>query len=157
MLVAKTFRDTVRVAIRSCRFSNRLHCRGRVSVILSGKLKEPHVHCHRSPRLCCVSYLSAGAGGQESDVFGEAGLPGKQREGYPLPFTDRIALTKTEQVWDAVHVENEFIRVMILPQLGGRIHVGQDKTNGYDFFYRQNVIKPALVGLAGRGFGWSGV
>ncbi len=25
----------------------------------------------------------------------------------------------------------------------------QDKTNGYDFFYRQNVIKPALVGLAG--------
>jgi hypothetical protein len=24
-----------------------------------------------------------------------------------------------------------------------------DKTNGYDFFYRQNVIKPALVGLLG--------
>ena len=26
---------------------------------------------------------------------------------------------------------------------------GLDKLNGYDFFYRQNVIKPALVGLAG--------
>ncbi len=38
---------------------------------------------------------------------------------------------------------------MVLPQIGGRIHVGLDKTNGYDFFYRQNVIKPALVGLAG--------
>ena len=38
---------------------------------------------------------------------------------------------------------------MILPELGGRIHVGLDKTNGYDFFYRNNVIKPALVGLAG--------
>lgn len=25
----------------------------------------------------------------------------------------------------------------------------QDKTNGYDFFYRQGAIKPALVGLAG--------
>ena len=25
----------------------------------------------------------------------------------------------------------------------------QDKTNEYDFFYRQRVIKPALVGLAG--------
>ncbi|MGC4071040.1 MAG: DUF5107 domain-containing protein [Nibricoccus sp.] len=68
---------------------------------------------------------------------------------YPLPFTDRIALEKTDHAWEAVHLENEFIRVMILPQLGGRIHVGQDKTNGYDFFYRQNVIKPALVGLAG--------
>jgi uncharacterized protein DUF5107 len=36
-----------------------------------------------------------------------------------------------------------------LPEIGERIHVGIDKTNGYDFFYRQNVIKPALVGLAG--------
>src|SRR6266851_685389 len=38
---------------------------------------------------------------------------------------------------------------MVLPEIGGRIHIGQDKTNGYDFFYRQNVIKPALVGLLG--------
>jgi len=38
---------------------------------------------------------------------------------------------------------------MMLPEIGGRIHIGQDKTNGYDFFYRQNVIKPALVGLLG--------
>lgn len=38
---------------------------------------------------------------------------------------------------------------MVLPQLGGRVHVALDKTNGYDFIYRQDVIKPALVGLAG--------
>ena len=38
---------------------------------------------------------------------------------------------------------------MVLPELGGRIHVGHDSRNGYDFFYRNNVIKPALVGLAG--------
>ncbi len=38
---------------------------------------------------------------------------------------------------------------MVLPEIGGRIHLGLDKSNGYDFFYRQNVIKPALVGLAG--------
>ena len=32
----------------------------------------------------------------------------------------------------------------------GRIFLGQDKQNDdYDFFYRQDVIKPALVGLAG--------
>ena len=51
--------------------------------------------------------------------------------------------------WQAVHLENEYVRLMILPEIGGRIHVGQDKTNGYDFFYRQHVIKPALVGLLG--------
>ena len=41
------------------------------------------------------------------------------------------------------------MRVVILPELGGRIHIGYDKVAGYDFFYRNNVIKPALVGLAG--------
>ncbi|MCW2757329.1 MAG: Tetratricopeptide repeat protein, partial [Nocardioidaceae bacterium] len=40
-------------------------------------------------------------------------------------------------------------RLVILPELGGRIHVGHDKTTGYDFFYRNSVIKPALVGLTG--------
>jgi tetratricopeptide (TPR) repeat protein len=68
---------------------------------------------------------------------------------YPLPFIDRISAEKTDRSWEAVRLENEFLRVLLLPQLGGRIHVGQDKTNGYDFFYRQKVIKPALVGLAG--------
>lgn len=68
---------------------------------------------------------------------------------YPIAFIDRIAETPVERSWDAVHIENAWIRLMILPQIGGRIHVGVDKTNGYDFFYRQNVIKPALVGLAG--------
>lgn len=68
---------------------------------------------------------------------------------YPLPFYDRISEEKVERSWDAVHLENQFLKVMILPEIGGRIHIGQDKTNGYDFFYRQNVIKPALVGLAG--------
>ncbi len=68
---------------------------------------------------------------------------------YPLPFTDRISTEARDQAWQAVHVENELLRVMVLPEIGGRIHVGLDKSNGYDFFYRQNVIKPALVGLAG--------
>ncbi|AUZ88351.1 DUF5107 domain-containing protein [Arthrobacter agilis] len=68
---------------------------------------------------------------------------------YPIPFTDRISTTKRPRLWQAVHLENQWIRLMILPELGGRIHIGYDKTNGYDFFYRNNVIKPALVGLAG--------
>jgi tetratricopeptide (TPR) repeat protein len=68
---------------------------------------------------------------------------------YPLPFTDRIAEKPVDRKWKAVWIENEFLRAMVLPELGGRIHVLQDKTNGYDLIYRQRVIKPALVGLAG--------
>ena len=68
---------------------------------------------------------------------------------YPLPVIDRVDTKPQLREWKAVHIENEFIRLMIMPEIGGRIHVGLDKINGYDFFYRQNVIKPALVGLAG--------
>jgi hypothetical protein len=68
---------------------------------------------------------------------------------YPNPFTDRVSDEKVDRQYTGVFLENEFIRLMVLPEIGGRIHIGQDKTNGYDFFYRQNVIKPALVGLLG--------
>lgn len=68
---------------------------------------------------------------------------------YPLPFTERIASASKPVEWEAVHLENRYLRLVVLPELGGRIHIAVDKTNGYDFFYRNNVIKPALVGLAG--------
>src|SRR5437773_6835972 len=68
---------------------------------------------------------------------------------YPLPLYERISTAKAPRWWDAIHLENQWLRIMVLPSLGGRIHVGYDKTAGYDFFYRQNVIKPALVGLNG--------
>lgn len=68
---------------------------------------------------------------------------------YPIPFIDRIATEPTARSWDAIHLENRWLRIMVLPELGGRIHLGYDKSADYDFFYRNNVIKPALVGLAG--------
>jgi tetratricopeptide (TPR) repeat protein len=68
---------------------------------------------------------------------------------YPNPFTDRVSLSRQDVSYRAIFLENEFIQLMILPEIGGRIHAGLDKTNQYDFFYRQHVIKPALVGLLG--------
>jgi tetratricopeptide (TPR) repeat protein len=68
---------------------------------------------------------------------------------YPNAFTDRVSLDKQDVTYRAIFLENEYVQLMILPEIGGRIHTGLDKTNGYDFFYRQKVIKPALVGLLG--------
>ena len=68
---------------------------------------------------------------------------------YPLPVIDRITDEKEDREYDAVFLENEYIRVMVLPELGGRIQRATDKTNGYDFVYYNEVIKPALVGLIG--------
>jgi tetratricopeptide (TPR) repeat protein len=68
---------------------------------------------------------------------------------YPLPLISRISEVSKPVEWDAVQLENEYLRVVILPELGGRIHVMQDKTTGAHLIYNQPVIKPALVGLAG--------
>ncbi len=68
---------------------------------------------------------------------------------YPNPMIERISDTEEPRKYHAVLLENEYVRLMLLPEIGGRIHVGFDKTREYDFFYRQNVIKPALVGLLG--------
>jgi hypothetical protein len=51
---------------------------------------------------------------------------------YPLPFTHRIATEAVEHSWQALHLENVFIRLMVPPEIGGRIHVGVDKCNAYD-------------------------
>jgi len=68
---------------------------------------------------------------------------------YPLPVTEKISDHKEDVSYQAVFLENEFLKVMILPELGGRIQRALDKTNGYDFVYYNHVIKPALVGLTG--------
>ncbi|MDE6930131.1 MAG: DUF5107 domain-containing protein, partial [Lachnospiraceae bacterium] len=68
---------------------------------------------------------------------------------YPYPIIEKIFDEKEDKTYRAVFLENEYIKVMILPELGGRIQRAYDKTNGYDFVYYNHVIKPALVGLLG--------
>lgn len=69
---------------------------------------------------------------------------------YPLPFIDKVGDTPEPRDYQVVTLENAYVRLELLPEIGGRIFKGQDKTCGdYDFFYAQDSIKPALVGLAG--------
>ena len=68
---------------------------------------------------------------------------------YPHTVIDRIFDEKEDKAYTAVYLENDYIKVMVLPEIGGRIQRATDKTNGYDFVYYNHVIKPALVGLAG--------
>ena len=68
---------------------------------------------------------------------------------YPHTVIEKISDEKTDKEYTALYLENDYIKVMMLPELGGRIQRAYDKTNGYDFIYYNHVIKPALVGLAG--------
>lgn len=68
---------------------------------------------------------------------------------YPYPMQDALTDEKRDVTYRRVCLENEYIKVCILPELGGRIFEAVDKTNGYNFFYKQSVIKPALIGMLG--------
>lgn len=68
---------------------------------------------------------------------------------YPHAVTEKIYDEKVEVDYQAIYLENDYLKVMILPELGGRIQRAYDKTNEYDFVYYNHVIKPALVGLTG--------
>ncbi|MGN7787264.1 DUF5107 domain-containing protein [Niabella sp. 22666] len=68
---------------------------------------------------------------------------------YPYQVIDKVYDEKEDKAWTALYLENDYIKVMILPELGGRIQMAYDKTNDYHFVYYNRVIKPALVGLTG--------
>lgn len=88
---------------------------------------------------------------EKNPVFFEKRVyQGSSGKVYPVPFIDKVFDEPTDVTYQSARLENEFVRLVLLPEIGGRIFLGQDKTNNdYDFFYRQDVIKPALVGLAG--------
>ena len=68
---------------------------------------------------------------------------------YPYPVIERISDEKVDKEWHAILIENEYIKVMILPELGGRVQMAYDKIKKRHFVYYNHVIKPALVGLTG--------
>ena len=68
---------------------------------------------------------------------------------YPYPLLD-TADRRARGPEPTARLPGEPVRAaVVLPEIGGRIFAGRDKTNGYDFFYRQHVIKPALIGMVG--------
>lgn len=68
---------------------------------------------------------------------------------YPIPYSDGITDEKKDVEYDVFTLENEYIKTQVLPAIGGKILNGYDKVGSHDFIYNNEVIKPALVGLAG--------
>jgi len=74
---------------------------------------------------------------------------GAQKRIYPYPMQDGVTDMREEKTYKALYLENEYIKLCILPELGGRLFYATDKTNNYEIFYRQHVVKPALIGMLG--------
>ncbi|MDD7010976.1 MAG: DUF5107 domain-containing protein [Candidatus Cryptobacteroides sp.] len=75
---------------------------------------------------------------------------GVQRRMYPYPFDNGLTMNKQDVEYEMVFVENDYIRMAIAPQQGGRIYYAYDKTNGYNWFYHNAVVKPSLIGMVGN-------
>jgi len=75
--------------------------------------------------------------------------PGPQGPIYPYTLNDILTDRKVDKPYHAVFLENEFVEVLILPEIGGRLHGARDKTNGYVWLYWQPTIKPGLISMTG--------
>ena len=120
--------------------------------------------------VCCVLTLIVKAGDAVSIREGSIELPSYEisapekspvfdckwsyqrarRSIYPYALNDNLYAQKSEKkTWKALYLENEWVELCVLPEIGGRLFYAIDKTNGYDIFYRQDAIKPANVGMNG--------
>ncbi len=71
------------------------------------------------------------------------------RPTYPYPMLDTLTNKRVEKRYIAVHLENEYLRVTVLPELGGRLYAIFDKTANRDALYTNHVVKYAMVGIRG--------
>ena len=68
---------------------------------------------------------------------------------YPNPVIEKIYDEKKDKEYIGLFLENQYLKIMILPELGGRVQMAYDKIKQRHFIYHNQVIKPALVGLTG--------
>src|SRR5262245_14826241 len=71
------------------------------------------------------------------------------RFNYPYPIRDALTETREMVSWRTLHLENEYLRLTVLPDLGGHIYSCLDKRSGREMFYANSAIKKALIGYRG--------
>ena len=74
---------------------------------------------------------------------------GAQGRVYPYPMQDVLHDEKIDETYKYLTIENEWFHVGMLPEHGGHLLNFTDKATGFETFYRQHVIKPALIGMLG--------
>lgn len=79
--------------------------------------------------------------------------PPFQRKGYwdvyPYPLLDQLSDKAEPRQYHALFLENPYLRVMVLPEVGGRVWSLYDKIAGRECLHQPPSIKPALIGLTG--------
>ena len=71
------------------------------------------------------------------------------RRVYPYTMLDDLTDRRETKTYRALFVENEYLKAIVLPDLGGRLYSLYDKVSKREVFYRNNVVKYGLVALRG--------
>jgi tetratricopeptide (TPR) repeat protein len=72
-----------------------------------------------------------------------------RRQIYPYTMMDDLTDRREMRTYKAIYLENEYLKAIILPELGGRLYSLYDKVSKREVFYRNNVVKYGLVSLRG--------
>ncbi|MDR0700019.1 MAG: DUF5107 domain-containing protein [Tannerella sp.] len=119
---------------------------------VTGLLALIHVACSQNVKVeqKTLTLPTYETGTPDADPFYTGRVyQGAQGYIYPYPLYDVLTDNKTDKAYKALYLDNEYVNVCVLPELGGRIMSATDKTNGYEIFYKQTGIKPALIGMLG--------
>jgi tetratricopeptide (TPR) repeat protein len=73
----------------------------------------------------------------------------REEKPYPYLMFDELTNLREDVEYKALVLENEYLKLTVLPELGGKLYSVIDKRNGESLFYLNHVVKPQLVGLTG--------
>lgn len=87
---------------------------------------------------------------EKAPMFYSGGsFQGARRIIYPYALNDVISHERVNQDWKALVLENEYIKLCITPEIGGKLYYAMDKSNDYNFIYKNNEVKPSNIGMTG--------
>ena len=84
----------------------------------------------------------------EEDPFPPFPIAGRHRV-YPYTMLDDLTDRLETKSYKALYLENEYLKAIVLPEMGGRLYSLYDKVNHHEVFYRNEVVKYGLVALRG--------
>ncbi|MDQ8155124.1 MAG: DUF5107 domain-containing protein [Gemmatimonadota bacterium] len=68
---------------------------------------------------------------------------------YPYFRFDGFSATSAPKAWQVVELENEYIRVLILPEIGGKVWGATEKRSGRPFIYYNRAVKFRDIAMRG--------
>lgn len=74
---------------------------------------------------------------------------GASKYTYPYAMNDMISEERGAKDWKALILENEYIKLCVTPEIGGKLYYATDKTSNYNFIYKNTVVKPSNIGMFG--------